>query len=128
MSDTKKQVFIFDDDEVVQQLIIKLCERKGIKAQAAATVSEINRALQKITDADLFFIDLLLPGITGWDILKLIKDNPATRNKPVIVVTGAILSPHEKEKILQQVDVVLEKKNFSVSLLENVITEWLPGN
>lgn len=39
-------------------------------------------------DFDLVFLDLMLPRLSGLDVLKRIRANPATENLPVVVVTA----------------------------------------
>ena len=44
---------------------------------------------------DLVVLDLMLPGITGPEVLDAMRNGPATAQLPVIVVTGATLSQRE---------------------------------
>ena len=120
-----KRILLVEDDHVIQKLITKLCARRGVQVTVADNHNDINQALEKATDFSMFFIDLILPEITGWEVLQKIKSNPALNNKPTIVLTGAILSQHEKDKILKQASAVIEKKSFSLPLFDEILTKIL---
>lgn len=123
---SRKKALLIDDDEIVQKLISKLCERHGADIKVASTLKEINEVLGgEAVLYDLFFIDLILPETSGWEILRKMRENEALRSKPAVVLTGAVLSDEEKEKILEKADFIIEKKNFSVSVFDEVLTKWL---
>ncbi|MFA7241220.1 MAG: EAL domain-containing protein [Sulfuricellaceae bacterium] len=61
------------------------------------------RALQIAADAakpDLILLDVMMPGMDGYDVLVRLRDNPATRDIPVIFVTG-MDSAEDEEKGLE---------------------------
>ncbi|MBI3987076.1 MAG: response regulator [Lentisphaerae bacterium] len=122
----RRKVLIMDDDPVVQQLLRKLVESRGAEAVVAANGQEINAILVNgALDYDLFLLDLILPSITGWDILQTLRDKPQTKGKPIIVLTGAVLSGKEREKMLRQVNAVIEKKDFTMREFDRLLDEWL---
>ncbi len=120
-----KRILLIEDDEIVQKLIAKLCARHGIQVVVADTQAAISQALSAVAQFDLFFVDLILPEITGWEAMDLIKKNPGSRNKPLIVLTGAVLSKREKEKILQQAAAIVEKKFFTLKLFDDILHKYL---
>jgi len=120
-----KQVLLVEDDEVIQKLITRLCDRHGIMVTVADNQDNTNRAFADAEIFDMFFVDLILPEITGWEVLQKIKNNPACNGKPIIVFTGAILSKNEKENILQQATAIVEKKLFSLQLFDEILDKNL---
>ncbi|HZW25953.1 MAG TPA: ATP-binding protein [Gallionella sp.] len=61
------------------------------------------RALQIVAGdpkPDLILLDVLMPGMDGYEVFARLRDNPATRDIPVIFVTG-LDSPEEEEKGLE---------------------------
>lgn len=61
------------------------------------------RALQiaaSVPQPDLILLDVLMPGMDGYEVFARLRDNPATRDIPVIFVTG-LDSPEEEEKGLE---------------------------
>ncbi len=80
----KKTILIVDDDSDVLYLLKAFLEERHFNALVAETGS---RALEiiKTEHADILITDLLLPGIHGIDLVKIIK----TQHKmPVIVISG----------------------------------------
>jgi DNA-binding response OmpR family regulator len=75
-----------------------LC-KAGFKVSTAADGEE---ALQVANDQlpDIILLDMMLPKISGPDVLKALKANPATMEIPVIVLTS--LSQMNEEKLLQE--------------------------
>ena len=76
-------VLVVDDDPTVTEVLSRYLEREGIDAQVAGTGEE---ALQVAGDAwpDLVVLDLMLPGISGMDVLRELR---ARAEVPVVVLT-----------------------------------------
>lgn len=122
----QKKVLVVEDEEPVRQLVKCLAE----KQQAAVTVvSSGKEADVLLKDGkvvfDLVILDLILPGVTGWDVLEAMKSNPKTKDTPIIIFTGAVLSEKEKEKILKKADAIFEKSAFSFRTFEAILKRWL---
>lgn len=126
MEERKKHVLLVEDDDIIQKLISVLCGRRGILVTAIDSVQDIERAIADAAKYDLFLLDLILPEITGWDIAQKIRARPEAAGKPILILTGAVLSEQEKEKILQYSDAVVEKKSFSLPLFEELLNKYLP--
>ncbi len=120
-----KRILLIEDDEIVQKLIAKLCARHGIQTTVADSQASITRALADASNCDMIFVDLILPEITGWEALELIKNNPGCRGRPVVVLTGAVLSRREKDNILKQAAAIMEKKFFTLKLFDEILHKYL---
>jgi len=59
------------------------------------------------------FLDLILPHISGWDILTVIRNDPATKDTPVVIMTGFSLSDKETERLQGKVFAIINKKTFT---------------
>jgi CheY-like chemotaxis protein len=62
---------------------------------AAIRVGDGLAALRAIEQhrPDLMLLDLMLPSVSGWTVMRELADNPLTSDIPVIVVTGVEPSP-----------------------------------
>ena len=121
-----KKVLIVEDDEPLQQLIKLLVEKRKAVVTTVASGKEANRVLMEQNNRyDLVFLDLILPEVTGWDILEILKSNPETKDTPIIIFTGAILSEKEREKILQKASAIIEKGKFTLEAFYAVLDRWL---
>ncbi len=64
-------------------------------------------------DIDLVLLDLQMPELDGFGVLEIMRADERTRNIPVIVVTGLILSETEIKRLNEGVSVILQKGLFS---------------
>ncbi|MBI2438274.1 MAG: response regulator [Lentisphaerae bacterium] len=120
-----KKVLVVDDSEVIQQLIAKLAEKHGASVTAAASARDVTEILaEKACRFDLFVLDLILPEITGWEILETLRTKPETKDTPIVIFAGP-LSSQEREKILQKANAVIEKSNFTLRNIDKVLDQWL---
>ncbi len=77
---------IIEDSTDAAQQITRYLERMGI----SVTTHEAGEgALEKAAELlpDVIIMDILLPGISGWEVLRQLKENPATVGIPVIIVS-----------------------------------------
>jgi CheY-like chemotaxis protein len=70
------------------------------------------------------FLDLLMPGMNGFEVLEQLKADPATHSIPVIVVTSKKLNPAEEQQLARQAQAVLSK----AALSQKVTLETLTGD
>jgi len=80
-------ILVVEDDHYSQTVICLMLEKMNLKVDM---VSDGQSALQKLaTDSyALAIIDLGLPGISGWELLSEIQNNPQTQNLRCIAVTA----------------------------------------
>ncbi len=91
------KVLLVDDSKFLRMANEHALSRAGYLVSTAADGDE---ALQVAGDKlpDIILLDMLLPKISGPEVLKALKANPATRNIPVIVLTS--LSQKNEDKLL----------------------------
>lgn len=80
-------VLVVDDDEMSRVVLRRLLEAEGLEVTAASNGHEALAALRARTP-DLVMLDVVMPGIDGFEICRRLKADPATRLTPVILVTG----------------------------------------
>ena len=77
-------VLVVDDDPTVTEVLSRYLEREGIDVRVAATGEEALRLADGVPP-DLVVLDLMLPGITGMDVLRRLR---ATVAVPVVVLSA----------------------------------------
>lgn len=121
----KKRILIVDDNKVVRALFKAIGNGIGVETVAVSNAQDAKAKLKEGTSFALILIDLIMPHESGWSLLDEIKCNPDTANVPVIITTGAILSPQEMDKLLQKSCAVVQKGTFNLDqfkkLLNNVL-------
>ncbi len=120
---TATSILIIEDETSILDVETQLLKMNGFEVFAA---EDGNTGLQKIYDCfpDLIVLDLMLPKITGEDILQRIKAIPAFQNIPVIVVSAKTdLQDIEKTFSLGAIDFIT--KPFSTTEYLNKIKSAL---
>ena len=84
----KKRILLIDDEPDVTGLLKLNLENTG-----AYEVREENRAEHALATArtfkpDLIILDIVMPGMDGYEVMKALKRNPGTADIPVVVLTG----------------------------------------
>jgi len=83
---SKKSIMIIEDDETLISMYKEKLKNVGYRV---LTVSDSKLAMQRVRQgADLILLDILMPNLNGFEVLKRIKKDPATKNIPVIVLTN----------------------------------------
>ena len=59
---------------------------------------------------DLIVLDLMMPKMNGYEMLKLVKEDPKLKNVPVVILTNLYDRPDEIEKIKKLAQEFLEIK------------------
>jgi signal transduction histidine kinase/DNA-binding response OmpR family regulator len=79
-------VLIIEDDPASAELLARQIARGGFRTKVARTGTEALAMIPKLKP-DAITIDVLLPDIDGWEILKRLKNNRATSDIPTVLVT-----------------------------------------
>lgn len=84
---TDPRVLVVEDEQDIQELLAFNLTKAGYRVDAARTGEE---ALRRIREAppDLVLLDLMLPGIDGLEVCRLMKAQPETREIPVLMLTA----------------------------------------
>ena len=82
----QRSVLVIEDNASDRGWIVAHLERAGYTTQSASTGAAAIKLLES-HQFDAITLDLLLPDVTGWDILRRVRENSATRNVPVVIVT-----------------------------------------
>jgi two-component system response regulator VicR len=87
--ETKKsiRIFYFEDDPEMIDLVNLILGRIGYEVKGTAS-GAAGLEIVKEEIPDLILLDLMMPGMDGWDVYHQLKAVESTRNIPVIVVTA----------------------------------------
>ena len=88
MSDTKIKLLIIDDEEDFSFFLGKNLERLNIYEIILAKDGKAGLKKAKQHKPDLIFLDIMMPGIDGFEVLKRIKADKEIASIPVIMLTG----------------------------------------
>jgi PAS domain S-box-containing protein len=96
-----KRVLIIDDDSDSRILLTQYIEDCGCRV-LAVDGGEQGLPLAQQFHPDLIVLDLMMPGMNGWDVLKALKAHPTLSEVPVVVVS--IVARENRGTILGAVD------------------------
>jgi len=82
----KSMILCVDDEKNLLDLLSFNLESAGYEVITAATGID---ALNMASSAQLILLDLMLPDLSGLEVLKMLRANPATAGIPVIILTAA---------------------------------------
>ncbi|MDO9043517.1 MAG: diguanylate cyclase [Desulfocapsaceae bacterium] len=134
---SSRTILIADDNKVIVKLMKEFLTRAGYQ------VTDVNNGEQALKDIpliqpDLVLLDVDMPGISGFDTCRAIKQNPLTEDIPVLFVTACnerkdiiagfaaggqdyILKPFIKEELLARVQTHLALRQAQQELKASVI-------
>ena len=82
-----KKILIIEDDKFLRELIAKKLRSEDYEVTEALD-GEDGVAKAKELKPDLVLLDLILPGIDGFNVLAKIKEDPVTNQAPVIILSN----------------------------------------
>jgi DNA-binding response OmpR family regulator len=112
-------ILVVDDDpEIVAMLSTRLAHR-GYKV---STASDGHRALElaKRERPDLVLLDVMMPGKSGWEVARALKQDPVTQSIKIVMVTAIGEHVNEITSPLYGADAHIDKP-FEFERLEKVI-------
>jgi two-component system phosphate regulon response regulator PhoB len=83
----KERILVVDDEEDILELVRFNLAREGYPIICTTSGEESLKIVQK-EHPDLIVLDLMLPGIDGLDVAKALKNDPKTRDIPIIMLTA----------------------------------------
>ena len=120
----KWTALVIDDDPGITTLVARLLQDAGFATRVAADREQTVAALREPPLPDVVILDVMLPDVNGFDVLKRMKAHPALKAIPVIMLTGEakresvvrglgggadgyITKPFEREVLLEGVKAIL---------------------
>ena len=119
----KKVLLVEDNSPTRQAVLLKLVEQK-IQTDVAIDGKE---ALEKIKRGSyaLVIIDLLLPKVSGFEVIRSIRNNAATKNTKVLVFSNLNQDPNIEEAIKAGADAYYVKSDTNIHELIKKIAEMI---
>jgi DNA-binding response OmpR family regulator len=84
-----KLVLVADDDEDFLNLVTLRLEQAGHRVERASNGSEALRKARE-ADPDLCILDVMMPGLTGFEVLRELRSEEQTEEMPVMLLTASL--------------------------------------
>lgn len=117
------KILVIEDEEDVSRLLYFILSREGYEVILA---DNGKLGLEKVYEdkPNLIFLDIMMPGIDGWQVLRTLKSDSKTSSIPVIMLT-ALNRISDMERGLQEGAVAYITKPFSPERIKRKVTEVL---
>ncbi len=128
----RKTILLVDDNHNMRKLLRFQFQRRGHKVLEAASGSEALEAVRR-THVDLITLDLMMPTMSGYDLLGMLTEDPMTRDTPVLIISvvedrekGILLGasdyltkPFREGELVDKVQALLGEEKRSVLVVDD---------
>ena len=101
-------VLVVDDEPPTVELLTDMLKAQGLRVLAAHDGRQ-GIALARAERPNLIVLDLIMPGLTGFDVVQELRGHPETREIPILIFTVKDLSTAEREQLRGSVQAVVTK-------------------
>jgi DNA-binding response OmpR family regulator len=116
------QILVVDDDPDTVTILARHLEREGfVPIEASSGPECLKLVLEK--DVDVILLDLMMPGMDGFQVCKALKNNPDTAEIPIIMITARDDLDARAEGIRLGVSDFLAKPVFRHQLANRIRTQ-----
>ena len=106
--DGRAQVLVVDDDPKTRDMLRRTLQKAGWTVAEAANGCEAIEALERAKPA-LVLLDLMMPGMDGFEVLERLRGDATWREVPVIIITAKDLTADDVDRLNGRVAKVLQK-------------------
>ena len=106
------RVLVVDDDPTAVELVaLRVKDLAGTVLRAAGGHEGIETARTELPD--LIVLDLMMPDVNGFDVVRALSRDPNTARIPILIVTAKTVTPDDRAKLNGFVTAIVEKDEFS---------------
>lgn len=118
-------ILVVDDDPEILAMLTTRLTHRGYQVSSA---SDGHQALEiaKRDQPDLVLLDVMMPGKSGWEVARALKQDPSTQDIKIVMVTAIGEQVNEITSPLYGADAHIDKP-FEFERLERVISGLISG-
>jgi CheY-like chemotaxis protein len=120
----QKRVLVVDDDVRNIFALSSVLERHGMDVITAGTGQEAIEKVATDQDIDLVMMDIMMPGMDGYDTMRAIRARPESRALPIVALTAKAMKG-DREKCLEAGASDYLAKPVVTEQLLGVLRQWL---
>ncbi len=115
----RKQILIVDDNEDSCQIFTHLLTKEGYEVTLARDGKD---GLQKMAQSrpDLVLLDVMLPGMNGFEVCRTIKSSPSFRAIPILIISAGIDPAIQEQSLNVGAEELLSKPIRGHDLLSKI--------
>lgn len=121
---SKRKLLLADDSVTIQKVVNLTFADEGIDV---ITVGDGDSAIEKISQIspDVVLADVHMPGLSGYQICEILRENPATRDLPVVLLVGSFEPFDEGEAARVGANAYMTKPFQSIRQLVSQVSELM---
>ncbi len=105
------RILVVDDEEKTVRLMVSQLEGEGFQTLGAYGGQQaIDIAHNE--HPDLIILDLMMPEVTGFDVVKTLRDDSSTHDIPIIILTAKVLTEEDRQQLNERVTQIVSKSTF----------------
>jgi signal transduction histidine kinase/CheY-like chemotaxis protein len=104
----RARLLLIDDDAAVHSLLEEELAALGYDVESAFT-GESGFESAKDLSPDVIILDLMMPGMSGFEVAGMLKDHPRTANIPILVLTSKDLTNDDRRELQSKVTSFVQK-------------------
>src|SRR5438552_789372 len=112
---SSRRILVIDDQDISRYLVKQLFTGARVDFIEASNGPD-GLLAAGIAQPDLAILDLVMPQMSGFEVLNRLRANPTTKSIPVIVATSKVLSTEERQQLLGQVLAIFPKEHLKDNL------------
>lgn len=118
------KLLLIEDDPAIQMMFSQLFQ---FKKMACSTASDGTEGLKKAQSGlfDLILLDIMMPGMSGLEVLKKIKADPKIKDTPIIMLTNLSDDEHIHTAMSMGATRYFVKSQHDPQVIANLVTEVL---
>jgi CheY-like chemotaxis protein len=118
-----RRILLVDDNEIARYILRDLLDQPWLNIREASNGTEAFIAIdQEIPDA--IILDILMPDMSGFDVLRRLRGSSATERLPVLIYTSKDLSESERSELETLNASVIKKAEVSSRLSAKPFLDW----
>jgi len=118
-----RTILLVDDEDDVRNLVGLMLAKEDLHLIAARSGNEALRIVQE-EKVDLILLDLMMPRMSGQDLLRILKKMPSTSDLPVVILT-ALETKETMEECLELGATAYVQKPFAKKILVRTVKNVL---
>jgi len=119
-----KHIFLVEDDQYLVDIYITKLEKEGFEVDLARDGQEALDFLEK-NKPDLLILDIVIPSVDGWEILRRIRKEERLKSLPVIILSNL----NQKREVMKGINLgatkYLIKAHYTPSEILEEVREML---
>jgi CheY-like chemotaxis protein len=120
----QRTVLLVDDDARNIFALSSVLERRGMEVLTATTGSEAIAVLNSRNDVAIVLMDIMMPGMDGYETIQAIREKPGFRRLPILALTAKAMKG-DREKCLEAGASDYLAKPVNVEQLLSALRMWL---